>query len=71
MTTLIARPPSPAGIRLAALAAALAGVLLGDLVAPVAVPVLPGGTAPYGRRTGLGVRRSLAAMNLPVPGDAR
>jgi hypothetical protein len=41
------------------------------VVPAVAVPVLLGGTALYGMRTGLGVRRSLAAMNLPVPGDAQ
>jgi hypothetical protein len=33
-------------------------------------PVLLGGTALYGKRTGLGVRRSLAAMNLPLMGPA-
>jgi hypothetical protein len=41
-------------------------------LAPViAVPVLLGGTALYGQRTGLGVRRSLAAMSWPAGGDAR
>jgi hypothetical protein len=30
--------------------------------------ILLGGTALYGRRTGLGVRRSLEAMNLPAGG---
>ncbi len=37
----------------------------------IALPILLGGTALYGKRTGMGVRRSLAAMNLPVTGDAR
>jgi hypothetical protein len=36
------------------------------VVPAIALPVLLGGTALYGKRTGLGVRRSLAAMNLPV-----
>jgi hypothetical protein len=40
------------------------------VVPAVAVPVLLGGTALYGKRTGLGVRRSLAAMNLPLTGPA-
>ena len=39
------------------------------VVPAIAVPVLLGGTALYGKRTGLGVRRSLAAMDLA--GDAR
>jgi hypothetical protein len=41
------------------------------VVPAIVIPVLLGGTALYGRRTGMGVRRSLEAMNLPVPGDAR
>jgi hypothetical protein len=41
------------------------------LVPAVAVAVLLGGTALYGKRTGLGVRRSLEAMNRPATGDAR
>jgi hypothetical protein len=41
------------------------------VVPAVALPLLLGGTALYGKRTGLGVRRSLAAMNLPAPGEAR
>jgi hypothetical protein len=44
------------------------------VVPAVALPVLLGGTALYGKRTGLGVRRSLAAMkamNLPVAGEGR
>ena len=42
------------------------------LVVPViAVPVLLGGTALYGRRTGLGIRRSLAAMSRQAAGGAR
>jgi hypothetical protein len=53
--TATVRPPSPAGTRPAA----------------VALPLLLGGTALYGKRTGLGVRRSLAVMNLPAPGEAR
>lgn len=39
------------------------------VVPAIAVPVLLGGTALYGKRTGLGVRRSLAAMDLA--GDAK
>ena len=41
------------------------------VVPAVTLPVLLGGTAAYGKRTGLGVRRSLAAMNLSAPRDAR
>jgi hypothetical protein len=41
------------------------------VVPAITIPVLLGGTAAYGRRTGMGVRRSLASMNLPAPGDAR
>lgn len=41
------------------------------VVPAIALPVLLGGTALYGKRTGLGIRRSLAAMNLPVPGETR
>ena len=41
------------------------------VVPAVALPLLLGGTALYGKRTGLGVRRPLAAMNLPAPGEAR
>jgi hypothetical protein len=38
------------------------------VVPVIFVPVLLGGTALYGRRTGLGARRSLEAMNLPSGG---
>jgi hypothetical protein len=39
------------------------------VVVPAAgLPLLLGGTALYGRRTGLGVRRSLEAMNRPAAG---
>jgi hypothetical protein len=41
------------------------------LVPVIAVPVLLGGTALYGKRTGLGVRRSLAATGRPATADAR
>jgi hypothetical protein len=41
------------------------------LVPVIAVPVLLGGTALYGKRTGLGVRRSLAAMSSQAGRDAR
>jgi hypothetical protein len=41
------------------------------VVPAIALPVLLGSTALYAKRTGLGVRRSLAAMNLPVPGETR
>lgn len=41
------------------------------LVSLVALPVLVGGTALYAKRTGLGVRRSLAEMGLDAEGDAR
>ncbi len=37
----------------------------------IAVPVLLGGTALYGHRTGLGIRRSLEAMSGPATGGAR
>jgi len=40
-------------------------------VAPViAVPVLLGGTALYGQRTGLGIRRSLETMSRRATGGA-
>jgi hypothetical protein len=41
------------------------------VVPAIALPVLLGSTAFYAKRTGLGVRRPLAAMNLPVPGETR
>jgi hypothetical protein len=41
------------------------------VVPAVALPLLLGGSALYGKRTGLGVRRPLAAMNRPAPGEAR
>jgi hypothetical protein len=37
----------------------------------IAVPVLLGGTALYGRRTGLGIRRSLEEMSRPDNGGTR
>jgi hypothetical protein len=37
----------------------------------IAVPVLLGGTALYGQRTGLGIRRSLEAMSQQATGGAR
>jgi len=45
-----------------------AAAALPAVVPVIGLPVLLGGTALYGRRTGLGVRRSLAAMNLPAGG---
>jgi hypothetical protein len=41
------------------------------VVPAIAVPVLLGGTALYGQRTGLGVRRSLEAMSQQATGGAR
>lgn len=41
------------------------------VVPVIAVPVLLGGTALYGRQTGLGIRRSLAAMSQQAAGGAR
>jgi hypothetical protein len=41
------------------------------VVPAIVVPVLLGGTALYGKRTGMGVRWPLEAMNLPVPEDSR
>lgn len=41
------------------------------VVPVIAVPVLLGGTAPYGTRTGLGIRWSLAAMSQQATGGAR
>jgi len=45
-----------------------AAAALPAVVPVIGLPVLLGGTALYGRRTGLGVRRSLAALNLPAGG---
>ena len=41
------------------------------VVPVIAVPVLLGGTALYGQRTGLGIRRSLEAMSRQATGGAR
>ena len=41
------------------------------VVPVIAVPVLLGGTALYGQRTGLGIRRSLEAMSQQATGGAR
>jgi hypothetical protein len=41
------------------------------VVPVIAVPVLLGGTALYGQRTGLGIRRSLEAMSRQATGSAR
>lgn len=41
------------------------------VVPVIGVPVLLGGTALYGRRTGLGIRRSLEAMSRPATAGAR
>jgi hypothetical protein len=49
----------------------LAAGAVAAVVPAVALPLLLGGSALYGKRTGLGVRRSLAAMNRPAPGEAR
>jgi hypothetical protein len=50
----------------------LSAAAAGPAVVPlIAVPVLLGGTALYGRRTGLGVRRSLAEMGQQAAGGAR
>jgi hypothetical protein len=49
-----------------------ARVLIVPAVVPViTVPVLLGGTALYGQRTGLGIRRSLEAMSQQAAGGAR
>jgi hypothetical protein len=41
------------------------------VVPVIALPVALGGTALYGRRTGLGIRRSLAELSQPADGGAR
>ena len=78
--TMTARPPSQAAIRPAAGAVELllavslpvsAAAAVPAVVPAIVIPVLLGGSGLYGRRTGMGVRRSLEAMNLPAAGDAR
>jgi hypothetical protein len=41
------------------------------VVPAIALPIALGGTALYGKRTGLGIRRSLAEMSRPADGAAR
>jgi hypothetical protein len=48
-----------------------AAAAVSAVVPAIALPVLLGGTALYGKRTGMGVRRSLEAMNPPAAGGAR
>jgi hypothetical protein len=48
-----------------------AAAAVSAVVPAIALPILLGGTALYGKRTGMGVRRSLEAINLPTAGGAR
>jgi hypothetical protein len=48
-----------------------AAAVVPAVVPAIAIPVLLGGTALYGQRTGLGIRRSLDAMSRPAIGGAR